>query len=409
MMIDRIFLIGNGPWGQALSSLLNPAMPLTWVFRSHAKKEHMQDQLARSGSVVPINFSSLDEQLNLTSNSLVIIAIASEGVSSFVQEYLMPVKPYVLMTSKGLNKTTQKLHSRLLEDLQYPMDKVAVLAGASYAEEIMANRSTLVTLASANKDYLEKIEEIFSAKSTLSCEHHHDIKTVELWGVIKNLIACASGFFYNKEEFVGSVDRNLLLYGCLKELELFLYQHYGVWIFDNYHYSAGIGDTYLSSTSTQSRNYRYGVSMARGRLEDHDYTIEVKNTIEFLKEQDLSNSPILRAFLFGHFNADDSIYRSCELSLLLLQQSKPNLELSEEWVAFLQEQRFISSKNHQASNLVTYLKTTDLRQQDYLMLVVNIIEHSHRLKERVEPLRFSSVLAVTPSSDIASPKHYLKK
>jgi glycerol-3-phosphate dehydrogenase (NAD(P)+) len=374
--MNQVYLIGNGSWGTALISLFSTDLPLIWVFRSSQKK----NLAALANYNREINFSLNLE--GLTEASLVVMATPSEALIHFVQEHLLDVKPFLLITSKGLDMERRALYSSTLVELGYPVLKIAFLAGASYAQEIIENHRTLVTLSTLNEDYSERLARLLSRKSSFVCEHYADIERVQLWAVVKNFIAFMAGYFYGQSHSSMYYKRQAIFHAILIDFDFFMSEFFNKSLFDQYGYSACIGDCYLSGTSKKSRNYSYGVLVAQG-LDDDTSTIEVKNTLNFLRAQDLTAYKFLESFLAGSFSLSHPVGISPEnLDKALVALYAPTENLSAQWKEFLKENAKITSKNEQAFNIVEKAKNLDVKC-NYITLITHLIAYDHELTARI--------------------------
>lgn len=136
---------------------------------------------------------------------------------------------------------------------------MAVLSGPAFAREIAICQPSAVTLASLSDALAEDAIKLLH-NSYFRIYKSYDIKGVQVGGVVKNVLAIATGiaeglgFGANTQSAL--ITRGLaemvrlgLALGC--QLETFL----GL---------AGVGDLVLTATSNQSRNRRFGVLVGQG-------------------------------------------------------------------------------------------------------------------------------------------------
>lgn len=150
-----------------------------------------------------------------------------------------------------------------------------VLAGPSFATDIIQNMPVELTLATNDDIVVDLVKEVLET-SSLSIEGTSDLKGVELCGILKNVLAIGSGILHGLgmtestkafyfQQAVCIVKYMLEKCGCQKET-----------IFT----SAGIGDMFLTLSSSHSRNYQYGVLIGSKQPKDIIAEYESKNTIE---------------------------------------------------------------------------------------------------------------------------------
>ncbi len=367
-------MIGNGPWGRCLIPSIKKNQPIFWVFRSEEKLDQTRGALNEPGIIYTTEFPLI------TDRTLLIYAIPSDQLIDHVQSYLPAgINPYILITSKGLCPKTGQVYSSILETLGYDLNKIAFFAGASYAKELDSHTPTLITLASSNQDLYLELKDLLSNQDNVSFEFTPNIIAVQLWSVVKNLAACASGFIYHQNSTLMSDVKCLVLKSILKEFSAYLEDKHGWSLFEHYIFSAGIGDCYLSATSSQSRNYCYGQLLAgdeeRKKSLEHT-TIEVKNTLQLLEHEDLTLYPSLRSFINLHqkiINADIAY----DLLNSQIGEHQFSLSLPATLMTIFFKIQAFQKKNDQAAHLVQSLKHMQMRA-DHLSIIVSFIDQHHQ-------------------------------
>lgn len=371
---SSVVLIGNGPWGRCLIPIIKKTQSITWVFRSQQRLEETKILIKDSTIIYTSDFPSITE------DALVIYAIPSDQLVRHVQEnFPKGVHPFILITSKGLCPETGQIYSAILEKEGYDLNKIAFFAGASYAQEVNEHASTLITLASVNSLYAESLKELLSNQENIRYEFTSNIVSVQLWSVVKNLAACAAAFIYHENSSVPSELKPLILKLILKEFSNYLEQKHGWSLFDNYIFSAGIGDCYLSATSSQSRNYCYGQLLAgQQNLESYlkTTTIEVKNTLNLLSHENLNSYPLLKCFVNLHQqNINPEDVDQLFIRELITKEFKLNLSASLMSIFFKIQQ--FEKKNDQAAHLVTALNHMQ-NLTDHLSIIVGFIDQHYQ-------------------------------
>ncbi len=180
----------------------------------------------------------------------------------------------VIIGSKGVFPGNQVwMHEAFAGGLK--ISNYGVLAGPSFATDIVQNMPIELTLATSDDIVVNAAKEALET-SSLSIEGTNDLKGVELCGILKNVLAIGAGILhglgmtestkaYYFQQAVNIVKCMLEKCGCQKET-----------IFT----SAGIGDMFLTLSSSHSRNYQYGVLIGSKQPKDIIAEYESKNTIE---------------------------------------------------------------------------------------------------------------------------------
>jgi glycerol-3-phosphate dehydrogenase (NAD(P)+) len=135
-----------------------------------------------------------------------------------------------------------------------------VLSGPSFAVDVVAGRPTAVTLAG---DDLDRAGDLAAALAGPSFRPYisDDRIGVEMAGALKNVYALACGAVEGAR--LGASARAALLARAYAEMARMVVALGGS--ASTLTGLAGLGDLTLSCTSTQSRNYRFGIALGEGR------------------------------------------------------------------------------------------------------------------------------------------------
>ncbi|MHB1701412.1 MAG: NAD(P)H-dependent glycerol-3-phosphate dehydrogenase [Acidobacteriaceae bacterium] len=139
-------------------------------------------------------------------------------------------------------------------------NRIAVLSGPSFAQEVAAAMPTAITVASTDPNTARLIQSEFSS-ATLRLYTNHDVVGVELGGALKNVIAVAAGIAIGlglgHNSIAGLITRGIaeitrLAVACGGEAESLA----GL---------SGLGDLVLTCTGSLSRNRSVGIELGHGR------------------------------------------------------------------------------------------------------------------------------------------------
>lgn len=260
MRLEHVAVIGAGAWGSALAQAAALAgRRVTLVGRdpevladiatNHRNSRHLGD-LPLAEAVRP--------DKALPDADLVVLAVPAQASRTALRDHAAHLagRPVVL-TAKGLEAGTLKRQSEVLHET-VPDAIPYVLSGPSFAADVAAGRPTAVTLAGDDAEATSQIAAAL-AGPTFRPYAADDRLGVEIAGALKNVYALGCGAVEGAR--LGASARAALIARAFAELNRIVTRLGG-----SPHTLAGLaglGDLTLSCTSPQSRNYRYGMALAR--------------------------------------------------------------------------------------------------------------------------------------------------
>lgn len=137
--------------------------------------------------------------------------------------------------------------------------RVGCLSGPNLAREIMAGQPTATVIASRFDEVIEKGKKVLSSRffQVLSS---HEMVGAELAGALKNVVAVGSGILGGLG-MGKNIQAILITQGLMEMIRFGSVMGGGPEAFLG---TAGIGDLIATATSTQSRNYSFGLRLGRG-------------------------------------------------------------------------------------------------------------------------------------------------
>lgn len=264
-----IAMLGAGSWGTALALHLSRQGQTVhlWTIEQDHSAEMRQDRINHRflpnhpfpSTLLPID----DLATALTNVDDIIIAVPSAGF----RDILTTLKPLLRPTSrllwvtKGLDESKgQLLHETLLE-IVGNKHSFGALSGPSFAGEVAAGLPTAVVIASHDDTFASAMAERFNS-STFRVYLSHDIIGVEVGGAVKNVIAIATGISDGMQ--FGANARCALITRGLAEITR-LAVALGARA-ETLTGLSGLGDLVLTCSDNQSRNRRFGLQIAEGKL-----------------------------------------------------------------------------------------------------------------------------------------------
>ncbi|MFN8016748.1 MAG: NAD(P)H-dependent glycerol-3-phosphate dehydrogenase [Acidimicrobiales bacterium] len=274
----RVSVIGAGSWGTTVASLAAHNAP-TVLWSRRASLAEQIDQEHENGDYLP-GFR-LPTQLRATADleeavrqaDLLVMGVPSQGFRSAleaVKPYLRPWVP-VISLSKGLELGTRLRMTQLVEEV-LPGHPVGLLTGPNLAKEILAGHAAASVVAMDDHNIAQAVQQIFQAE-LFRVYTNEDIVGCEMGGVLKNVIAIASGM----ADGLGAGDntRSAVITRGLSEVTRLGVALGG----DPLTFSglAGMGDLVATCISPQSRNRHVGECLGKGQTIDE--IIEAMNMV----------------------------------------------------------------------------------------------------------------------------------
>ncbi len=263
--MSYIAVIGAGSWGTTIALLLSKK---GFDVSLWARKSELADIInSKRENIFYLPNIKLPENLYCTNIITEAIKKARFVVNVVPTQYIRDVfsqivgqinsEATIVSASKGIEKSTLKTPSMILEEILGK--KAYVLSGPSFAIEVAHEKPTAVTVSGPEKEKRLLLQEIFNTFYFRVYEHD-DPLGAEIGGAIKNVIAIAAGICDALE--LGNNARAALITRGLHEI-MRLGKKMGAKEI-TFSGLSGLGDLFLTCTSTLSRNYNVGYRLGRG-------------------------------------------------------------------------------------------------------------------------------------------------
>jgi glycerol-3-phosphate dehydrogenase (NAD(P)+) len=312
-------IIGAGSFGIAIAKLL----------------EHNTEVLIytrKPETVVAINDThfyygqSLSPAIRATNNPqdiaeqcrLIFPIVPSSGFRTTMQLFSPYLKPYHILIhgTKGLDlvglaeddikrytpvtRTNIRTMSEVIVE-ETSVIRIGCLSGPNLANEILDGQPTATLIASRFKEVIDAGKAALNSKQ-FHCFGSHEILGAELAGAFKNIIALGSGILGGKG--MGRNIQAMLLTRGLTEMIAFG-KKLGA---SNQAFlgTAGIGDLIATATSTNSRNYTFGMRLAQGETRE-DILSSMTEVAEGVRTLRLARS-VARSYRL-HVPISEMLYR----------------------------------------------------------------------------------------------------
>lgn len=267
----KIAVIGAGSWGTTVAALAARRQPVTlWARRSDLadaiNSGENSDYLA--GFQLPYGLrASTDLERTVSGVEAIVMAVPSHGYRTVLNDLaaFIPDNTPILSLTKGIEQESLKRMSEVTSEVLPTHDsaKIGVLTGPNLAKEIMQGQPAATVIAMEDLDVAGDLQKAFM-DPTFRVYTNQDVVGCETAGALKNVMAIAAGMARG----LGLGDNTLaaLITRAIAELTRLGETLGGKPT--TFAGLAGVGDLIATCMSSQSRNHRVGVELAKGRSLD---------------------------------------------------------------------------------------------------------------------------------------------
>ena len=263
--LKGIGILGSGAWGTALASILNKKTTISlWSYEKETTNQINKYKINKNylpGIKISNNVTATNDLEKLKTCKFIFICIPSQFIKKIIVKFKKFYKREMILVicSKGIEKTSKELISEVIKKI-IPKSKIAILSGPSFAIEVAKKKPTAVTIASKNNKDAKELAKLINSKN-FRCYYTNDVIGVQLGGVIKNILAIASGI--TESQNLGSSARAALITRGLAEM-MKIGIAFGAKESTFYGLS-GLGDLILTCNSKLSRNFVTGLLIGKGK------------------------------------------------------------------------------------------------------------------------------------------------
>ncbi|CAH1664414.1 NAD(P)H-dependent glycerol-3-phosphate dehydrogenase [Chelatococcus asaccharovorans] len=249
----KLLLIGFGTFGQAIANALSSRSDLSISVCTRSPRSFPSYITRSFTDAMDVPMDDFD---------IVVLALPSFAVGQALSALYADKRPQGVIVScaKGLDPHATQFVSQVIQSTT-GSDAIAVLAGASFAHEMMEDSPVFLTLACTNpaigKELIDRLE---TAK--LHLELATDVRGMEVVGVAKNILAVGAGIADGLN--LGENFRATYIARGVAELSRIITMLGGD--SDTISKIGALSDIILTCSSDRSRNYRLGRNIAVNRL-----------------------------------------------------------------------------------------------------------------------------------------------
>ena len=268
-----VAVIGGGAWGTALAAVAARAgrSVRLWARRAETVREinrHRTNAAYLGDAPLPEGLwatADLGEALDGAEAMLLVVPSPAVRETMRAIDAIAPKGVPAVLCAKGVERGSGLLMSDVVTD-ESPGRAVAALSGPTFADEVIRDLPTAVTIASpcaADQDPATSVAARMAV--SLGTERFRpyisdDMTGAEIGGTVKNVIAIACGMAEGAG--FGSNARAALITRGLDEIKALAEALGGRR--ETVTGLSGAGDLMLTCSSTQSRNFSFGVQLGRG-------------------------------------------------------------------------------------------------------------------------------------------------
>lgn len=279
---QTIGIIGAGAWGTAIAINLQGCghRIKMWAKEPDVVKDisrrHRNERFLPGFDLSPHIDATTDiEEIARTCKVLFIAtsATANTTIATLLNKVLTP-EHIVVLASKGFRETDGALLSDVWLELVPQLKHLAIFSGPTFAHDFAQGLPTAAVLAAEERNTIEKVNALFT-RDNVRLYFNHDIIGVQVGAALKNVIAIAAGI--NDGLDLGENLRTAIICRGLAEMSRYAESLGGRR--ETVAGLSGMGDVILTCTSSQSRNYRFGATIARGLSRD-EAEAEIEGVVE---------------------------------------------------------------------------------------------------------------------------------
>ncbi len=259
-------LLGGGSWGTTVAALIARNAPITMWARDQGTVDEINTQHSNAkylpNAALPKSVrATIDIEEAVAGMDVIVMGIPSQSFRGVLDQIKPHIRPWVpvISLSKGLELSTNKRMTELIHEV-LPGHPAGVLTGPNLAREIMAGYAAASVIAMEDEVIVKELQKLFNS-GLFRVYTNHDVIGCELGGVLKNIIAIATGM--GDGQGAGENTRSAVITRGLAEIT-----RLGVAMGgepQTFAGLAGTGDLIATCTSPQSRNRTVGYELGKGR------------------------------------------------------------------------------------------------------------------------------------------------
>ncbi|WP_324672843.1 NAD(P)H-dependent glycerol-3-phosphate dehydrogenase [Mycoplasma sp. 888] len=314
-------VLGTGAFGSALANILiENNFPVMMYGINEQEISDINDGYNRKFfGEIPFKNSNLISATNdlgyfYENVNTVILAVPSVAVGAILKqsaEVLGNRKISIINLSKGLEPETKQFFSDYITAaFGKNLENLASIMGPSFAIEVFEKKLTMVNIVGTNSKFNQEVAQYFN-NSHFYVKPYNDIKGAEVFAALKNVLAIglgiASVLYPGQNSHAG-----LLTLGTYEIFKIYKTMFPNEKDTIGYNFAA-MGDIFLTCSSPTSRNFSFGINVAKVGVKEASATQNVTTegydtaiTLQkIIREYNIKDIPFLQGIIDVLFNDKD--------------------------------------------------------------------------------------------------------
>lgn len=274
----NVSVIGPGSFGTALAQVISGNADEIYLF---GRDKSIIDSINQKNinnvyhPLVKLNENikafKMSENQKIEDSDLVIFCVPSGSTRIVAKDLKESLHDKILIsTAKGIEYPSSKYMSQVIGE-ETNNDTVFSISGPTFADELIKNVLSGITLGIDKKDYENKVIRLFKSPSIL-LDYSDDVEGVELCSILKNIYATAMGVF--DTYFQDPNEHHALLNLCFKEMKYILKKSGHHHLSDHF---CAYGDLNLTANTDKSRNRTLGLMLGKNIKLDPKSTVTLES------------------------------------------------------------------------------------------------------------------------------------
>lgn len=264
----KISIIGTGAYGSALANVLAKNNHQIYMYGIDINEIEDININKRNSKFFDQEFKYKNIQASnnlkevIFGAKIVILATPSHVIESVLKQIdqVATQKINLINTSKGIECSSSKPLSQCIEKSFKNLNNLATLIGPSFAKELFEEKLSIINIVGKNETFLKEVKQIFdndSLKLNISLFE----EGLQYYAALKNVLAIGMGIIHHLYNSTNTSSAIFTIgfkeiFQIVKAIDKKINPEI---IFE----MAALGDTYLTSSSVKSRNFSFGISIAK--------------------------------------------------------------------------------------------------------------------------------------------------
>ena len=255
----KIAILGAGAYGLALACMFHKNKNKINIWSKFPEEiielENNHTTKKLPGIKIPADFNfTTNMQECVTDAKIIVIAVPIIAVNNTIKELkqYLTKEQHICITSKGIEQKTNLFATDIIKK-HIRTKNIAIISGPSFAIDVAKGVPTGLAIAGYSSKTIQVIKKALES-DCIKLRISKDVTGIEICGAVKNVIAIASGMINGMG--LPESTQAFLITESIHDIKYLIYKMGGtkktILTF------AGVGDLFLTCTSSKSRNYTLG-------------------------------------------------------------------------------------------------------------------------------------------------------